>query len=90
MYKAIYYLSKGVQFLTLLFVFVAIRGIVGRAITDGLSTFFSALSDIDELVALFAVFVIPAIILFVLHYQVDPKLKARFNPKDNVVEDRKE
>jgi ABC-type sulfate transport system permease subunit len=78
MYKALYYLSKGIQFLALLFVFVAIKGIVGRAITDGLSTFFAALSDIDELVALFAVFIIPAIILFVLNYWIDPKLKARF------------
>jgi len=88
MYKALYYSSQAFQAIMLLIVF------------NGSKDLFSAITShsqaivtediLNILIIAFFLIVLPMAIAVLLRIYVDPKLKARFNPEDNVVEDRKE
>jgi hypothetical protein len=86
MYKALYYLSRTIQVLIILFLIGLFSGIASEV--KGIEDLKMPLEN--ALIALFGFLVAPICAFSGLRYWVDPKLKARFNPKENVVEDRKE
>jgi hypothetical protein len=85
MYKALYYLSRVIQVFIILFILALFLEIAVDV--KGIEDLKILLEN--ALKVLFA-FLTPIVIFSGLRYWVDPKLKARFNPKENVVEDRKE